>query len=191
MDIRISTGLNPRPLTPRQEQQARLDRWRAGASDVAQTPQPVAPTASSAPPQAAPSKPDPFPYVQIPFGGYQEADPAQALRRSRQAAAHDEPPEIPFRRPSELDESTAAKEISRALSEAIESEAREADARAEAAREAAAALEAAAEARRQLQERQTAALRERVQQLGSLMELVVGRYGMPAGPAVPDTSRQA
>ncbi|MCG3151035.1 MAG: hypothetical protein GEEBNDBF_00302 [bacterium] len=191
MDIRISTGLNPRPLTPRQEQQARLDRWRAGASDLAQAPQPVAPAASSAPPQSVPSNPDPFPYVQIPFGGYQEADPAQALRRSRQAAAQEDSPEIPFRRPSEMDDTAAAKEISRALSEAIESEAREADARAEAAREAAAALEAAAEARRPLQERQTAALRERVQQLGSLMELVVGRYGMPPGPASPDTSRQA
>lgn len=191
MDIRISTGLNPRPLTPRQEQQARLDRWRAGASDLAQAPQPVAPTASSVPPQRAPSRPDPFPFVQIPFGGYQEADPAQALRRSRQTAAQEEQPEIPFRRPSELEDTAAAKEISRALSEAIASESREAEVRADAAREAAVALEAAAEARRQLQERQTAALRERVQQLGTLMELVVGRYGMPPGPASPDTSRQA
>jgi len=185
MDLRISTGLNPAQLTPRQSHSTRLARWREGAIAAQQAPPPTLPDAPTPLPRQS-GGPDPFPYLLNPFGGFQSSDAGEALQRLRKTERGPISSVEPYRAPRDIPEDAAAKEISKALASAAERQEIQAEQQ-QATESAQQAIEQeiAAEARRALLAQQQVQLRNRVEQLGTLLEVLVGRYAAAPAPAEP------
>ena len=181
-----------------------LARWQTGARNA--EPQPGAPTPPipGSPAKSAasttPAKPDAFPFIRLPGGEHVEANPAQALRRQRQAGRTDEsnPEDAPFRPPSSLPADAPPKEIASNLQAALDRQDalglpkppdfEQKLAAMQAAREQA-AQQAAEEARRAAEfANQEQLLANRVRNLGSLLQLIAGRYGGAA--TASDARRQ-
>lgn len=95
----------------------------------------------------------------------------------------------PYRSPRELPEEAAAKAISKALQAAAERQELRAEQQASDRAQDLIEQEIAAEARRVLLAQQRTQLKNRVEQLGSLLETVIGRYAAspPASPGRLDT----